>query len=117
MYRSLLVCALTSLSLPTARGEERIDFQRDIRPILSNRCFKCHGPSLRQGGLRLDQREAALKRNRIVPGKPDASVLLQRLQAKDGERMPPAEAGDRLTKAEIAKVRAWIQQGAEYTPH
>lgn len=117
MNRIALACAALALAVPPAPAEDRVDFQRDVRPILSNRCFKCHGPGLRQGGLRLDQREAALKRNRIVPGNPNDSILIHRLQAKDSARMPPAEAGDHLSANEIAKLKAWIAQGAEYTPH
>jgi hypothetical protein len=94
-----------------------IDFQRDIRPLLSNRCFKCHGPAVKKGGLRLDRREDAVKREAIVPGDLDASKLIQRIAADDDDRMPPADAGKPLTADEIARLRAWIKQGAEYQPH
>ncbi|MBI2807608.1 MAG: PSD1 domain-containing protein [Planctomycetes bacterium] len=94
-----------------------VDFQRDVRPILSNRCFKCHGPALQKRGVRLDSRDAALKRSSIVPGKVSASKLIQRILADEEERMPPKEAGDRLKPAEIELLKKWIAQGAEYTPH
>jgi hypothetical protein len=64
-----------------------VDFQRDIRPILSNQCFKCHGPALQESGIRLDSREAATKRKIVVPGKPEASRLIERVLASDDERI------------------------------
>src|SRR5581483_11993300 len=89
-----------------------------IRPILSNRCFKCHGPAAEEGGLRLDLRERATKRKVIVPGQPEASKLVQRLLSSDeDERMPPPEAGDRLKPEQVALLKQWIARGAEYTPH
>jgi hypothetical protein len=105
----------------SSRGSaaEKVDFARDIRPVLSNTCFKCHGPGTAKGGLRLDERERAIKKGAIVPGKPDESTLVERicLPADDGSRMPPSDVGPQLTPAQIAKFRAWIEQGAEYTPH
>src|SRR5207245_6403416 len=91
---------------PAARAEEaRINFDRDIRPILSNNCFKCHGPDAKQrkAGLRLDRAEAALAElksgNRaIVPGKREASALVARITAAEPqERMPPPSSGKKLT--------------------
>ena len=97
--------------------QDNIDFQRDIQPILSNHCFKCHGPALQKSGVRLDSHDAALKRKAIVPGKVDASKLIERVLADDAERMPPKDAGDRLKPVQIALLKKWIAQGAEYTPH
>jgi mono/diheme cytochrome c family protein len=104
-----------------------VDFNREIRPILSNRCAKCHGPdaSQRQGGtdgLRLDTREGALADlggyAAIVPGHPEKSALIARVTAADeNERMPPKEAGPPLTPREIERLRAWIAQGAPYAVH
>src|SRR5436309_11947371 len=94
---ALLLALLTIV--PVAAGEAR--FNRDVRPILSNRCFKCHGPDLKKGGLNLQARDSALKpRGRrgpaIVPGKSGASPLIERITAADpSERMPPK--GDPLT--------------------
>ena len=100
------------------RGEQgAVDFQRDIRPILSNHCFKCHGPALQKNGVRLDAREAALKRKSIVPGNVGASKLIERITAEDDERMPPKEAGERLKPAQVELLKKWIAQGAEFTPH
>lgn len=105
----------------------QIDFNHDIRPILSNYCHKCHGPdpAQRQGGtdgLRLDTREGALADQgghaAIVPGSPEKSTLLDRVRSTDDdERMPPKEMGKRLSPREIALLTEWIKQGAEYAQH
>ncbi len=107
---------LATASLGFAQ-EKSVDFARDIRPILSNLCFKCHGPALKEGGLRLDDREVALRRKAIVPGKSAKSSLIERLEADDEERMPPPEAGERLNRDQIALLKKWIDQGADYPPH
>jgi hypothetical protein len=109
----------------TGRGSaaQKIQFNRDIRPILSNRCFKCHGPDLKKGGLDLQTRETALKELRsghiaIVPGNSMESELIQRISSPDEiERMPPKGKGEPLTPEQIAKFRAWIDQGARYEEH
>src|SRR5581483_1622691 len=117
MPRSCLLVLALFVAAP-ARAQDSVDFQRDIRPILSNRCFKCHGPAAEEGGLRLDLRERATKRKVIVPGRPEASKLVQRLLSTDeDERMPPPEAGDRLKPEQVALLKQWIARGAEYTPH
>lgn len=103
----------------------KVDFNRDIRPILSGRCSQCHGPDekARKAGLRLDMRETALKElksgNRaLVPGDPAKSELIARVTATDAtDAMPPAKAGKRLTDAEVARLRQWIEQGANYSQH
>src|SRR5262249_5891272 len=82
-----------------------------------NTCFKCHGPAAKKGGLRLDVRESATRRKAIVSGRPDASELVRRVLADDDERMPPPAAGERLKPAQIALLKKWIEQGADYTPH
>ncbi|VTU01814.1 cytochrome c-containing protein : Uncharacterized protein OS=Chthoniobacter flavus Ellin428 GN=CfE428DRAFT_1015 PE=4 SV=1: PSCyt1: PSCyt2: PSD1 [Gemmataceae bacterium] len=117
--RSLASLAAVLLFHAHARADEPIDYGRDIRPILSNACFKCHGPGTQKGKLRLDERDAAIKKDAIVPGKPGDSELLKRLVLPDtdDQRMPPPEVGDRLTPEQVAKLTAWIKQGAEYTPH
>ena len=106
-------------------GANPIDFARDVRPILSDRCFVCHGPDAakREAGLRLDLRDAALQqlpsgRFAIVPGQPDQSELLRRLTAHDvDERMPPAASKLSVTAAEVAVLRRWVAAGAAYTMH
>src|SRR3954452_21172528 len=103
-----------------------IQFNRDIRPILSDRCFACHGPDRnnRKANLRLDieaEAKAALKGNRfaIVPGKPDQSEVYKRITStSNGLRMPPAYLGhDALPQSQIALLRSWIEQGAAYQKH
>jgi mono/diheme cytochrome c family protein len=115
---SFLALVASIVSAAPLAAQSDVDFQRDIRPLLSNHCFKCHGPAAQEGGLRLDLRERALKRQVIVPKRPEASKLLERVLAADeDERMPPAEAGERLKPAQIALLKKWIAAGAEYTPH
>lgn len=102
----------------------KVDFTRDIRPILSDKCFTCHGPdeASRQAGLRLDTREGAFAdrggKRAVVPGDPAASLLLQRIVHKsEALRMPPRSAGPRLSDKEIDLIRRWIEQGAEWRTH
>jgi hypothetical protein len=96
---------------------DRIDYNYHVRPILSDRCFLCHGPDrkARKAGLRLDTREGAL--SVIVPGKPNESELVQRITASDDKHMPPRKSNLSLRADEIAILRRWIAQGAEYKPH
>ena len=94
-------------------------FESKIRPLLVERCQKCHGAQKQWSGLRLDSLEAALAGGdsgpAIVVGKPDESELLNRLTEEDDElRMPPAEAGSRLTDEQISLVRSWIELGAPW---
>ncbi len=119
LARTLLVTvALLILPLP-ASAEEKVDFARDIRPILSNACFKCHGPAVQKAKLRLDQRDAAISKGAIAPGKHADSELLKRVLLADSEdgHMPPVDVAPRLTPEQVAKLKAWINQGAEYPPH
>jgi hypothetical protein len=102
-----------------------IDFDRQIRPLLANNCFGCHGPDdkARKAKLRLDRKKDAFKELRdggfaIVPGKAANSVLLERVQAEDpDERMPPPKTNKRLTAEQIALLRQWIDQGAPWAEH
>ncbi|HEX8310494.1 MAG TPA: DUF1549 domain-containing protein, partial [Chthoniobacteraceae bacterium] len=102
----------------------RITFNKDIRPILSENCFYCHGqdPEHREADLRLDLKEEAMRDlggyAAIVPGKPDASELLLRLTSHDrDEVMPPPKANRRVTPEQVALLRRWIEDGAEYEKH
>src|SRR5438477_12512719 len=105
-------------------GASQIDFNRDIRPILSNTCAKCHGPdpAQRKGGtdgLRLDVRADAVADlggyAAIVPGQPEKSELIKRItSADDTERMPPKESGKKLTPREVRLLTEWVEQGAPY---
>jgi len=95
-----------------------VQFNRDVRPILSDKCFVCHGPDAKAKGiaLRLDSEEAA--KRAIVPGDAAASKLIRRITAAmPAMRMPPAASGVVLTAAEIETLRAWVEQGAKWEGH
>ncbi len=117
------ICWVSCFSMATCAGE--VDFRRDILPILSDKCFHCHGPdsSHRQAGLRLDDREFALHAAdsgmiAIVPGKPESSELIKRIATSDSsELMPPADSGKPLTDEQKQLVTKWILQGAAYARH
>ena len=111
--------------LPAEGADAPIDFGKQIRPILANNCFKCHGPDAaeRKGGMRLDVREAALGEaesgeRAIVPGKAEASELVRRINAVDPDtRMPPPETKKSLTDSEKTLLSRWIAEGAKYQTH
>lgn len=108
---------------PQSKGDVR--FNRDIRPILSNHCFQCHGPDLRaqKGGLRLDVRDQATGMMdsgiaAIVPGHPNESALMERVRSHNADLvMPPVETGKPLSAAQIQLLNDWIASGAEYEQH
>jgi hypothetical protein len=115
--------ALSLAGLPRAGGADEIDFNRDIRPILSENCFRCHGPdsATREADLRLDKQEDVLADRggyaAIVPGDPEASEFLRRIVSTDPiDQMPPPEADKNLTADEIALLKRWIESGAEWSP-
>jgi len=101
----------------------RVDFGRDVLPVLADRCFPCHGPdaNANPSGLRLDERASATTgregRAAIVPGDPAASELVRRVRAHPDERMPPPESKLVLDAGEIELLERWIAEGAEYAPH
>lgn len=117
----ILACAI----LPRgSRAAEPVSFLRDIRPILSEGCFQCHGPDdkNRKAGLRLDTKQGAFSEVNegmtLVAGKPDESVLLQRVQSSDPKKqMPPPKSGKKLTQRQIELLRRWIEQGASWSDH
>ncbi|MBY0233200.1 MAG: PSD1 and planctomycete cytochrome C domain-containing protein, partial [Gemmataceae bacterium] len=101
-------------------ADHAIDFNRDIRPLLADRCFACHGPDdkARKGKLRLDLREEAVRKKAIVPGHPERSELIARVASTDPrEAMPPPRLGKALKPAEADLLRRWIKQGAPYARH
>src|SRR5262245_41794329 len=115
---------LTLALLPAvARAADRpIDFNRDVRPILSDKCFACHGPDAnhREADLRLDvEKDAKAERDgthAIVPGKPDESQLVARITATSAsKRMPPRKANKTLTAAEIDVLKRWVAEGAKWS--
>jgi hypothetical protein len=110
---------------PSLFAERPVSFNRDIRPIMSDTCFHCHGfdGKSREAGLRLDLRDAALKKTEndvipIVPGKPDESEIITRIFSTDkDEIMPPPKAHKELTPAQKETVKRWVAEGAVYEPH
>jgi Protein of unknown function (DUF1553)/Protein of unknown function (DUF1549)/Planctomycete cytochrome C/Concanavalin A-like lectin/glucanases superfamily len=121
MLRSLLVLAVASSACAAAAD---VDFQRQVRPILSDKCFLCHGPDkgTRMADLRLDIQEGAFAARKngtpIVPGKPDESLLIKRIYSNNpGFRMPPVFSHKALTDQEKDTLRRWIEQGAKWRQH
>ena len=109
-----------------AAADERVSFNRDVRPILSDKCFGCHGPDSanRQAGLRLDRQDHAVAEldsgaRAIVPRAPDESELVARIESADDDLVmpPPAAKVGRLSAAEVAILKRWIAEGAAYEPH
>ena len=123
----LLIQVVLTQSLLNGQHEDRVDFDSQIRPILSDRCFTCHGPDEadRQADLRLDSRESAIKETQygefdfvIKPGEPDNSELLFRLLTDDEDlKMPPPDSHLNVTQEEADLIRKWIQQGATWSEH
>jgi len=120
------VAFAVAVALPgSLNAAEPLRYNRDIRPILSDNCFACHGPdkNKRDSGLRLDIREQATRPaesgdTAIVPGKPEASQLIARISSEDrDEQMPPPKSHKKLTAAQKELIKRWIAQGAEYEPH
>lgn len=124
MYCTITLLAAGSLRAAESNSEVKVDYDRDIRPILSDKCFKCHGPDSkqRQAGLRLDNREGATAKLdsgvvAIVPNQPDASELVRRIFNSGDEQMPPAKEQKQLTDAEKQLLRKWVERGANYQKH
>ena len=117
-----LVVVMAPLSAVTA-ADEPITFNRDIRPIMSDACFACHGPAEQKAKLRLDVRDSAIKPDKdgnavIVPGKPAESELIRRILSTDvDEVMPPPASHKTLTAAQKSTLSRWIEQGAVYQKH
>lgn len=120
-----LLVVLGGRSACAAAEENRVDFMRQIRPILSKNCFACHGPddAHRVSKMRLDQRATVLRPRRdgtaaIVPGNPAKSELVRRITSTDeADHMPPPETGNVLTSEKVALIQRWIEQGAEFAEH
>jgi len=121
----VLIVSWMSVSSQASADEGRPRYRRDILPLLSDRCFQCHGPdsAARQASLRLDQRDSAISEldsgvKAIVPGDSARSALIERIESSDPDLvMPPTNSGKALSAAEKSLLRSWIEQGAEYEPH
>ena len=124
MFRFLLFPAL-GFFLTSLPARAAVDFNREVRPLLSDNCFACHGPDAakQKADLRLDDRTDALApaksgKPAIVPGKPDESELVKRIFTTDADDlMPPEESHKKLTAAQKETLRQWIAEGAEYKGH
>ncbi len=127
----LVIVLLSGLAPVSARAQEgglslpppatrKVDFERDIRPILAANCFSCHGPKKQKSDFRLDDRMAALRGGleglAIVPGKSLESELIVRVATIEPDRVMPPK-GDRLTAEQVGLLRAWIDQGATWPDH
>jgi hypothetical protein len=118
------VLALVHASTATITAQTHVDFQRDVRPILSDNCFLCHGPdaSARKANLRLDVHEDMLASRRngapVVPGKPEQSLVYRKITEPDpARRMPPLSSHKTLSDGQKETLRRWIEQGAESKQH
>ncbi len=115
----ILFISLFTTSLSAAPA--KVKFNRDVRPILSDKCFFCHGPDpkKREADLRLDEHDAAVEAKAFVPGKAEVSEMIQRILTTDADdHMPPAKSKlSDLTADEIATLKQWINEGAEYEAH
>lgn len=120
----VLSCRL-GVAAPSPAASLKVDYDREVRPILSQNCYKCHGPddAARKANLRFDLRGVALQPAKsgltpIVPGAPDKSELVARLTALDPKRhMPPPDSGKKLNAAQVETLRSWVAQGAPYAMH
>jgi mono/diheme cytochrome c family protein len=118
LNRIALLFVASWLLAPGATAEAaRVDFERQVWPILQRACVGCHGPVKQKAGLRLDLRAAAMKGGEsgaaIVPGKADQSLIVRLVRGEDADRVMPAK-GDRLTAAEVTLLRGWIAEGAQW---
>ena len=121
---ALITAVCAACSCAAADAPREIEFNRDIRPILSDNCFQCHGPDAkaRQAELRLDREEDAVAARKdgpaIIRGKPADSELIKRItHANADERMPPADTGKKLSAEQIELLRRWVEQGAKWQGH
>ncbi len=117
--------AIIGVAAEKGAASAKLTFNDSIQPILAENCYQCHGPDpgSRKAGLRLDRRESAYAPGKdrgpaIIPGDAEKSALVQRIESQDeDERMPPLEAHKTLKPAEIALLRRWVEEGAEYQEH
>jgi hypothetical protein len=120
MHLRITAILILSTVATRSRADEAIDYSRDIRPILANHCWACHGPDdkAREASLRLDVRDHAIAKKAIVPKDVKASKLIARIGSDDPDKqMPPPEHKKPLSERQKAMLRVWIEQGANYTQH
>ncbi|HEX5219397.1 MAG TPA: PSD1 and planctomycete cytochrome C domain-containing protein [Verrucomicrobiae bacterium] len=124
---SVLACGFVTGTLQSsgANSPAKVDFNRDVRPILSDNCYACHGPDSekRKAGLRLDVKEGALAKLKsdavaVVPGHPEQSALVERITTRnEDDLMPPPDTGKHLSEKQVELLKRWIAEGAEWKPH
>jgi len=122
ILRLFSLIAVTGAAIATARAEDKLSYNRDVRPILSNNCFFCHGPDpkTREADLRLDTREGAVGGDHpaVVAGRTAESELVARIRSADPDvLMPPPHSHRKLTEPQKAILERWITEGAEYEGH
>ena len=116
----MLAVGISVILGTSAAVADEVEFNRDIRPILRETCFRCHGPdsASRKADLRLDKREEAIKAGAITPGKLDESEMIARILSDDPEEiMPPPASHKVLNAAQKELFKKWVASGAEYQPH
>src|SRR3954453_21441447 len=116
---SPVLCLVASAAAAGSPGAPAVDFSRDVLPILSDKCFRCHGPDpgTRKADLRLDLAEGALRKKDpvIVPGRSEESELIIRIESDDAdEKMPPPKSNLTLNAHEAEVLKRWVDQGAEW---
>ncbi len=119
-WSGAVICVLTLSAARLIAAEKPVSYNREIRPILSENCFACHGPdkNQRKAKLRLDIRESALESEAFVPGKPDESELVYRVLTEDADDlMPPPDTHKTLTSVQKALLKRWVAEGAKYEGH
>ncbi len=117
---ALVAASARAQDAPAAAAAPRLSYNKDVRPILVEHCFSCHGAdsASRQAGLRLDQRDAAIEAGALVPGDPDSTTFLDRVFSDDpADVMPPPAAKKPLSPAQKETLVRWVKEGAEYEPH
>src|SRR5258708_25032693 len=115
-----LFLALFAFRMSASYGADRLQYTRDIRPILAENCFACHGPdsAARKADLRLDKREAAVTSGALTPGDPEASEVVERIFSDDPKLvMPPPSTNKVLTEEQKQQLKQGIADGAEYQKH
>ena len=114
------IVAMIAANLQSASAEDEVNFSRDIRPLLSGKCFSCHGPDeeSREADLRLDSFESATESNAIVPGDPMRSEVVRRILSEDpDEQMPPRSSNKSLSNDQKKRLIQWVKSGAKYEQH